>query len=236
MPQSTRTGAALAKDFADHCRDAGLDLAAALQVGWYNDAVEPQLRLGDFGHRQSLAILIGNSRALWPRLLEALRSDAKLADDPNPVEAYTMRCVCEAARRMEVPYEIHWAHEAAPRPIAIQRLAEVAGLAHLAPSKLSVHATYGPWIALRAVAVADVAGPPDPPPLTTSPCDDCEHACLAAFRRALSEPNDWRLWLRIRDACPTGRVYRYDDLQILYHYAKDRSALVRAVESLWRQG
>jgi cyanocobalamin reductase (cyanide-eliminating) / alkylcobalamin dealkylase len=227
---SSWTGSDLARAFADRCGAAGLDLAASLQVGWYNDAVEPHLRLHDFGNPQSLAVLIGNTRALWPRLLDALRTDLELLDDANPVEAYTVRHVRQAAVGLETAYEIRWAHDTEPHPIAIQRLAHIAGLAYLAPSNLSVHPTFGPWIALRAVLVADVTGPPGPPPVLPKPCDDCEHACLAAFRRAMAEPVEWRHWLEIRDACPSGRAYRYDELQILYHYTKDRDALRRAVE------
>ncbi|MGH8586497.1 MAG: hypothetical protein ACREWE_10055 [Gammaproteobacteria bacterium] len=42
-----------------------------------------------------------------------------------------------------------------PRRVAMQRLAHLSGLAYLSPSHLNVHATYGPWIALRAAVVID---------------------------------------------------------------------------------
>jgi methylmalonic aciduria homocystinuria type C protein len=229
VTQASWAGSDLAHGLASRCLAAGLDLTAPLQIGWYNDVVEPHLRLPDFGNPASLAVLIGNSRALWPRLLDAMRADPEIHDDRDPVEAYTVRRVQEAAGDLPVPHEIHWAHIVAPRPVAIQRMAHVAGLAYLAPSNLSVHPTYGPWIALRAVIVADVAGPPDPQPVMASLCDDCERACLAAFRHAVAEPGDWRHWLAIRDACPTGRAHRYDELQIVYHYTKERRALRSAV-------
>lgn len=227
---SSWAGNDLAHALASRCDAGGLDLAARLQVGWYNDAVEPHLRLPDFGNPRSLAVLIGNSRALWPRLLDTMRADPRLCNDPDPVEAYTMRRVRQAAVSLQVAHQIHWAHVVDPHPIAIQRLAHVVGLAYLAPSNLSVHPTYGPWIALRAVVVLDVPAPPEQPPVMTSPCDDCEHACLAAFRRAIAEPGDWRRWLEIRDACPTGRAYRYDERQIVYHYTKDHDALRLAMD------
>lgn len=230
MTQASWAGNDLVQGLASHCLTAGLDLTASLQVGWYNEVVEPHLRLPDFGNPASLAVLIGNSRSLWPRLLDAMRADPDLRADRDPVEAYTMRHVLDAAGGWQVPHEIHWAHVVAPRPVAIQRMAHVAGLAYLAPSNLSVHRTYGPWIALRAVIVADVAGPPDPQPVVTRPCDDCEHACLAAFRHAVAEPSDWRHWLAIRDACPTGRAHRYDERQIVYHYTKERRVLRSAVD------
>lgn len=223
-------GGNFARTLASRCREAGLDLAAFLSIGWYNDSVEERLRLPDFGNPQALAVLIGNTRALWPHLLDALCVDPTLLADANPVETYTMRHVRAAVARLEVPYDIHWAHVVTPSPIAIQRLAHVAGLARLVPSNLSVHPTYGPWISLRAVLVADVTGPPGPPPAASNQCDDCEHACLAALRQATAEPDDWRRWLAIRDACPVGRSHRYDELQIRYHYTKDREALRCAVK------
>ena len=60
------------------------------------------------------------------------------------------------------------------------------------------------------------------------PCDECEHACVAALGHALAAPDDWRHWLAIRDACPAGRSHRYDERQILYHYTKDRAVLRQA--------
>jgi hypothetical protein len=55
----------------------------------------------------------------------------------------------------------------------------------------------------------------------------CDAPCHDALARALATPNDWRAWLAVRDACPIGRDYRYDDDQLRYHYTKDRAALGR---------
>jgi hypothetical protein len=104
VPQSSWSGTNLAQGLADRCRTAGLDLAAFLQVGWYNEAVEPHSRLPDFGDPQSLAVLIGNTGAFWPHLLDTLRAGSVLLDDPHPVEAYTMHRVREAADCLQVPY------------------------------------------------------------------------------------------------------------------------------------
>jgi methylmalonic aciduria homocystinuria type C protein len=106
----------------------------------------------------------------------------------------------------------------------------------LAPSHLSVHPTFGPWIALRAVAIVAVEGPPGPPPAPLNPCVDCERHCMAAYRRAVAVAGEaaashaavsdyWTEWLAVRDACPTGRSHRYGDAQVRYHYTKDRTVL-----------
>jgi methylmalonic aciduria homocystinuria type C protein len=214
----------------------GFDLTAALRVGWYNDAVGWRSRLRDYGRPESLAVLVGNTRAFWGPFIDALREDPALLADPNPVEAYSMRRIGTAAEAIGEPCQIFWAHRVGLKVVAIQKLAQIAGLAWLAPSNLCVHPKYGPWIALRGVIVFDLEGPPGPPPTIADPCGACHQGCGPAFRRALagdgfegSEP--WKPWLALRDACPLGRAHRYEDDQIRYHYAKDRSVLLRTVRA-----
>ncbi len=213
----------------DQCAAGGLDLAQPLQVGWYNDAVEDSLQLPDFGRPESLAVVIGNTRRIWAPFLRALRSRPQLCDSENPVESYVMSVVGAAVVASERPCEAFWAHDLGPKVVAMQRLAEVAALAYLSPARLSVHPTYGPWIALRAVVVVDVLGPAGPPPAMERPCRDCEAACLPAFTAATGHGEGalWPAWLVVRDACPLGREFRYDEAQIEYHYTKDRSVLDR---------
>jgi methylmalonic aciduria homocystinuria type C protein len=221
---------------ATACRPHGFDLIAPLQVGWYNAAVGPPARLPDYGRPRSLAVVVGNTRAFWAPFNHALGTEPDLIADPHPVEAYSTSRISAAAEATGVRCRIRWAHRVGPRTLAIQRLAEIAGLAWLAPSNLSVHPVYGPWIALRAAVVFDVEGPPGPPPRIEDPCGACAQACGPAFHRALqgeppAEAEPWRLWLAVRDACPLGRAYRYDDDQIVYHYAKDRSILSRSART-----
>jgi methylmalonic aciduria homocystinuria type C protein len=112
--------------------------------------------------------------------------------------------------------------------VAIQRLAHVAGLAWLSPSHLCVHPDFGPWIALRAAIVLDLAAPTRPVPLDP-PCD-CASACLPLLDAALAAGEatsagvveHWHRWVAMRDACPVGRAHRYSDEQIAYHYAGER--------------
>lgn len=208
-------------------------MAQPLQVAWYNAAVEPHLRLPDFDRPDSLAVLIGNTRALWPRLLDAMRDDDRLRHAPDPVDRYTMSVVGAAAERIGARREVRWAHTVGAEMVAMQRLAQIAGLAYLSPALLAVHPQFGPWIGLRAVVCIDVPGPAGDPPALAPPCDACDEGC----RRALSDVIErsaaaatWRDWLAVRDACPRGREHRYDDDQIEYHYTKNLASLLAAVD------
>jgi hypothetical protein len=65
--------AKLGKALAPH----GLDVCAPLQLAWYNAVVPTHLRLAAPSEQrsdvQTLAILVGNSNALWSPFLAALR-------------------------------------------------------------------------------------------------------------------------------------------------------------------
>lgn len=226
-------GQSIAERIGEACARHGLDLTRSLRVDRYNQLVEPANRLPDFGRASCLAVIVGNTRALWPHLAEALRADAGLAGHPDPVEQYCERVVGAAVADLPAPWILRFAHEPPPR-VAIQRLAHVAGLAYLTPSHLSVHPIYGPWIALRAVVVVDADGPAEVPTLA-APCDCAAHCgphlAAALSRASTGTPEsaevkrDWRAWLAVRDACPVGREYRYSEQQIRYHYTNDPAAL-----------
>jgi len=197
---------------------AGFDLAhafdaraAAREPGW------ERLAGG-----AAVGILVGNTRALWPRFVEARRAPA-LERDAHPLERYTERTV-EAAFPGAAIYYAHRAYDGAFLPF--QRLAVTTGLGALSPSQLVIHPTYGPWFALRAVVV--VAGtPPEQRPIA-SPCR-CTGACLAAFEAA-RDARTWRPWLAVRDACSL-RTFRYSDDQIRYHYERGLMASGGVTES-----
>jgi cyanocobalamin reductase (cyanide-eliminating) / alkylcobalamin dealkylase len=228
----------IAEQVAGACAPAGFDLVQPFRLDWYNDAIAATYRLPDLGRARALGLLIGHSRALWAPFVAAVRRDATLRDDANPLERYSVDVVRAALQPLEPAWEARWSHEAEPRRVAMQRLGHLSGLAHLAECFLNVHPRYGPWIALRAAVVIDVDGPPGPAPDPANPCADCAHACLPAFERAAAASrardlaagglgDTWQLWLAVRDACPLGRAYRYSEAQIAYHYRLDRSALRR---------
>lgn len=209
---------------------AGLDLVQPLRAGRYDAAVDRPYRLPDFPAPRGpdrLAIVIGNSGAIWAPFLAALRADPARIDRGAPLDRWVAEHVYAAAAALPVRAEVRLAHEAPPRRIAMQRLAHVSGLAPLGPAHLNVHPRYGPWIALRAAIVADTAGPPDDASAELpEPCRGCDCAARLAAATA-PRAGGWAPWLALRDACTVGREHRYSDDQIAYHYEKDPALLRR---------
>jgi hypothetical protein len=177
-------------------------------------AREPGLAWLAGGETERCGLVVGNSRALWPRFVEAMR-DPVLAADPDPLDRYTERTLAAVFGAARIFYG-HRRHDGAFLPM--QRLAVAAGLGVLAASHLVIHPIYGPWFALRAAVVLD--GPPAPAavPVLAKPCQ-CTTTCTQTLQAALVAPDDWRAWLAVRDAC-TLRAWRYGEDQLEYHYTK----------------
>ena len=206
-----------------------------LRLRWYNDIAPPSAKIAPGGRRgdDALVILVGNSRALWPAFCAAHDADPEVGDAEDPVDTYVAREVDRAITPHAVAHRTFYAHETKPgRLVAVQRMAHVAGVAHLDERcHLSIHPTLGPWFALRAVVVLDdVEGPGDeqkpkstPNPLAADPIararvDAAFDEALAGYERADAADGQWRRWVAVRDAVSPQHPARYHDDQMVYHY------------------
>lgn len=208
-------------------RPRGFDLVQSFDVASYNrspHALATTFRLPTFERSHPLGLIIAHGAALWQVFIEALEQNERLQASSHPLDDYTEHVVAKLQRTTRSPSSAFFSHRTDPL-IPIQRIAEVAGLAGLSPSHLSVHPSVGPWLGLRAVVVFDADHTDDPAP-AARPCEGCSRPCLSAFERVRSDPRaSWQAWLAVRDSCPVGREARYGDRQIQYHYTKERGAL-----------
>ncbi len=221
----------------------GFDEVTATTVGAYEKAVPASHRLiaatvspESRTHLLSrMLVLIGNDRRAWPKFrawLDAEPSRKKLA---HPFDTWTVETLKNGLRAMprDKVIDLRFAFEAPPRAFAAQHLAAITGLACRGPAALSVHPVIGPWFALRAALILDIAGEEAAP--AEDLCARCDgQPCVKALEVAQQserQPSRANIlkrhepWLAIRDACPIGRAHRYSDAQIRWHYAHDRGAL-----------
>jgi methylmalonic aciduria homocystinuria type C protein len=180
---------------------------------------------------------VGNTRYFWRVFREALDADPNLRTAVNPIDDYTEARIGFATAALGRSTLVSYVHVVDPAPMPIQRIAHASGLAFLSPSHLSIHPTYGPWLAFRAAIVLDEDELPLSGELDDGPCSRCNKPCLPALEVAVASTRDptvsslgdsWPLWAKVRDACPVGKAHRYSDDQIRYHYAKDRAMLAPA--------
>lgn len=231
--------ARITRELRERVAAAGFDLLTPLQVGWYNEQVEGSLRLEDFGAPANLAVVIGNTRALWPAFMSALEHNPELLEAEHPLERYVEASIGAAAGALGVTAAVRWSHATGAALVAMQRLAHVAGLASLSETHLSIHPKYGPWIALRAALSFPVSAPELERPDLSHPCADCGVRCVPALGRALASTPGGPLatsvrknplpWVALRDSCPVGRAERYGEAQLRYHYVPGRSTLSAAL-------
>lgn len=218
------------------CLEAGLDLVHAFGTGQLAEAAADE-RLPDFGRRNALGVLIGNTRALWPAFTLAFDTSPTLRARPNPLDSYVSERVAHAAASSgALAHEITFAHAVTPRAYPIQRLADRSGFAAISPCHLVIHPDHGLWLALRAVVTFDCEGPHESAPRAVRPCDTCPAPCVSALEHAIAvtpqplgqatirEHAD--AWIDVRRVCPFGQASRYGEAQLRYHYVHDR-ALIR---------
>jgi methylmalonic aciduria homocystinuria type C protein len=226
----------LREEIASSAAVAGLDLSAAFPVDEYNRVVPEAYSLPTFGREGPFGVVLGNSRALWPKFLEALRESEALRNSEHPLNDYVTATIGRLVPALPPACQVRWAHSSEPGPVAMQQACMIAGLAHTSPSYLSIHPEHGPWIGLRAVLVLDADWVSGEPVQAPDPCTPCPKPCLEALDRAMAASKNapvgkkvssrWDLWLAVRDACPMGRSSRYSDEQCEYHYRPDRDFLL----------
>ena len=212
----------------------GLELVTPFRVGWFDAVVDADLRLGTGSGDRRLGLVVGSTRTLWPAFLAWLAADPARLDLEDPLDRHVEGVVARAVAVIPQPTTVRFAHHGPPW-LAIQRVAEVAGLARRSPSRLAVHPVHGPWIALRAAVVVEIEGPAGNPLPCPDPCAGCTATCrerLAAAEAATAARGGrgaWREWLAVRDACPVGREHRSDDDALRSHALSDRDLLRRLV-------
>ena len=185
---------------------AGFDIVQPFDGAIVDPGAGNESRRLHLGPERRAGLLVGNTRALWPRFV------AERTPGPDPFDRFvetTIDPLVPAGAR--VLYG-HRQYDGAFPPL--QRIAVAAGLGALSETHLVIHPIYGPWFALRAAIVMPGEPPPAAPPV--APCI-CSDACRSAFEHAKSS-TDWRAWLAVRDACSVGCPFRYSDEQIEFHY------------------
>ncbi|MFN3200485.1 MAG: hypothetical protein ACE366_18950 [Bradymonadia bacterium] len=174
--------------------------------------------------------LVGNTRALWPAFISALRVTPALQHTEHPLDAYVESVIERAIHDSATPIHVDWGHSTTPPPL--QRLAVDAGLGWKSPAHLIVHPEYGPWIGLRAVLTFEgIEGIPHVEP--APPCHGCEGGCRPALAEVMADcpltaeavKAQWPRWAAIRQACPVGQNHMYPPDQLAYHYTHDRQWL-----------
>ena len=211
--------------------DVGLDLAQVCSTAQLADVAAPLIADAHaaVGRSNALAVVVGNTRALWPQFVAAVRADTALAESPHPLDRYVERHINDAVKNVATRALVAFGHCRGSHGFPpLQRIADAAGLGWLAPNHLLIHEIHGPWIALRALIVLDLDAPPTSPRVSSAPrgCTCAQtSAPLVAAATAASGTDAWRAWLSVRDACPVGKSSRYSDEQLIYHYTHNRSVL-----------
>ena len=226
---------ALAQDLREH----GFDICHSFHPKWYNDMLRDEnLDLVLLPETNYSAVLIGNTKHLWPYFCQWYQKSEK---PDNPLDTYCQECLQRILSRHGVS-RIYWSHSCGRNElVSMQRVAAVSGFAyHDDSSHLTVHPVYGAWHSFRAVAVFSSSSNDVPPPQRL-PCllsatekeraaaalnyalqvSDSENLCNQLHGKIVNNEKVCMAWIAVRDCVETGKEYRFDENQLMYHYTKD---------------
>ncbi|ORX95440.1 hypothetical protein K493DRAFT_337365 [Basidiobolus meristosporus CBS 931.73] len=232
----------------------GLDIVLPFSVAKYNAlAIEHNFQpLPLPSKNNSLAILIGNTKYLWPHFLHHLseKPESFWEKEKNPLDSYVVTSVENAVRQSlpGKPTETRFSHVfSGENFIAIQHAGQLAGLQYDRSLGFCLHPTYGPWIGLRAVVIVGDAEGYEWDSISTNQESLIPLETLSKLKQEMdhlraqykqdhewSWGKYWRQWIALRDkvseAC-LAQQWRYCDEQIRYHYLKDRIFLKQVVQN-----
>lgn len=239
---------------------AGIDIVTPLDVDWYNAYIKeeklPLKPIPSFGRKSgTVALLLGNSKALWPAFLEWLGTQPDPKAVAEPLDTFVTSSIEEALTVFGGKHDVFWPWEGGDRLVSMQRVAVCSALCYHDPeTQLAIHPKFGAWVAFRALVVLDI--PPAklevpkaaPERLGCLLSDDekvAARAAMAAALRASDEANlctqlhgangmktDVRLaWAALRDCVRVGRSHRYSEEQLTYHYTKEKAVLLQALQA-----
>lgn len=214
--------------------ECGFDLVHAFRL-------PPQASLDLHSDLQGnrLALLVGNTRHLWPIFKSHLREhpDWLQIHSQHPLDAYVefqLHRILEAVAEFVVKPQIYFSHRRYSNQfIPFQRLAACAGTVTLHPtSYLCIHPVHGPWFALRALVVLGNHGEQEFRDFKVDTAVDrvrlediLEGRIQTAMHQLKTGSVSWMDWVALRDlvaeAVPSSKAWRYTDNQMRYHYTKD---------------
>jgi hypothetical protein len=223
------TSRTLTKRLESACLPFGLDVVLPLSLRWYNSAVSPSHSLHSFGRPDALALVVGNSKALWTPLLAHYRLSASPTYIPNhPMEAYVasaLDCILPAlCKESNTQFETYVGQEV--NVMHLQKMLLCTGKVTVSTNTgLCIHPDFSSWFGVRAVVVLDVdVEEPAPLYITTSPPE--ESSINANWTHYLEKR------LRIDPHIP--HVYSLD--QLAYHYHPEHRQMLLEVLGIESSG
>lgn len=224
-------------------KPSGIDIVHPFYVQLYNNAPSVKHPLPTFGLEKTFSLLLGNTKAIWPPFIEHLVTHPQLLQAENPLDEYVVQAVSKAmlaCSSTNIEYHVRFSHETDAKFVNMVEASRVAGLAYYNNGcHLCVHATYGPWFALRAVVSFNMdgngyaIGRPLPSPVGfVEALLQLEKQQTPNFMHMSLWPKHWRYFVDLRDAVGAyiGRAYRYSDEQLEYHYSNNKAVLYAEVK------
>lgn len=226
----------------------GLNLVAAIPAARYDRAVKLAARVSPTDPRAASIVVIGNGGgAFWKSFRAHCAANPGWLEREHPLDDFTRELVEGAVAPRVRHHAVRWRAtypfmQDAPG-LNFMELARLAGLGGPSVLGVLVHPLYGPWIALRAALLLDVALDSPGPALGFDPCPGCTvRSCMPACPvGAVTFPGGWDIsrclahrveaeadcapQCHARFSCVLGPEHRYPADELAYHQMRALGAM-----------
>ncbi|HXR36630.1 MAG TPA: hypothetical protein VN754_11800 [Candidatus Binataceae bacterium] len=164
----------------------GLNLAGAIPIERYDQAVAPRLRASAIDPRARSIVVIGNgSGAFWESYRRHVEGDPEWARRDNPLDDFTRevieRDVAGPIRARGLRCTTAYPFVSDTGNLHFMELGRIAGLGGPSIIGVTVHPVYGTWIAFRAALLLEELIDEPGAALGFDPCPGCvPRSCIPA--------------------------------------------------------
>ena len=123
----TRTPEEIIADVRAGLAPHGLDLVRAFDVARYNELIAGRgslAPLAQFGRPGALAILVGNTKALWPHFIDAFHESDALRDSSDPLDTWIEGLLRDCTSQIREECSLRFSHDTGPELVSMLDLAE----------------------------------------------------------------------------------------------------------------
>lgn len=234
MSEDQTAAAQIIDSVAKALHPFGLDIVHGFNGAQYNQLMlehptVPPLPL--FGRPAALALLVGNTKALWQPFLDDCKRNPALKEVADPIDRYVERLIHQTVSKIKTPSHVRFSHDKGDGFVSLLHAAKASGFAQISPAHIAIHPTYGLWFGMRAVITFDVSPQENETDISAFACNACDAPCRNILDKLLLDKGNswdactWQERASVRDACPVGAESRYCETQNYYHYTKDKSVL-----------
>ncbi len=134
------------KTITNLLKPLGLDIVHGFNAHSYNDLIAKHPSVPEFplfNQKDTLALLVGNTKALWGPFINDCHTNPNIQDIKNPIDSYVERMINKSLKQLNTRNSVRFGHHNGDDFVSLLHTAEASGFARVSPASIAIHPTHG---------------------------------------------------------------------------------------------